>query len=281
MAIGAVAVVVIVVVAIVVVKVSGGGSSSPTGIKPPPVTPASATVLSEVEHVPASVQSAVGAWSAVGVPNPAELTAPSVKTGQPPLHLGSSTLPGALYIGGEFCPYCAATRWSLLAAFSKFGTFSGVQETYSSPWDTDPLTPTFTFVHATYTSRYIHFDPVEALGQDTTGVGTHGQLTRLTSQQQHLWVHYDTTNGQQGVPFVDIGNKVFVLGAPINPQVLGGMDQTAVASQLTNPKSPITKAIVGTANSLVAGICSVDGQQPATVCTNAGVRAAASSMGLG
>src|SRR5438309_707950 len=31
-----------------------------------------------------------------------------------------------LYIGAEYCPYCAAERWSLVVALSKFGSFSGL-----------------------------------------------------------------------------------------------------------------------------------------------------------
>lgn len=280
-AIGAVALVVVVVVAIIAIKVTGGGSGSTTGangLKPPAITPASATVLNEVEHVPVSVQNAVGAWSSVGEPG---LTAPSVKTGQPPLTFPSSKLPGALYIGGLFCPYCAATRWALLMAFSKFGTFTNVGQTTSSPWDVYPATPTFDFTHATYTSSYVDFKPIEYLGQDTTGVNTHTVLTPLTSYENKIYTHYDTVNGETGVPFVDIDNKVFITGAPIYPQLLESLGTwQAVAAQLTNPKSQVTQAIVGTANGLIAGVCASDGQQPATVCSVPGVKAAASAMGL-
>lgn len=279
--IGAVAVVVVVVVAIIAFKViggGGGGASGSNGIQPPTVTTASATVLHNVESVPASVQNAVGAWQSVGAQG---LTAPAVKSGQPALKLGSSSLPAALYVGGEFCPYCAATRWSLLMAFSKFGTFSGVQETTSSPWDVYPSTPTFTFAHTSYTSQYVHFVPKEYLGQDTTGVNTHGVLQPLTKQEQRVYTKYDTVNGQTGVPFVDIDNKVMITGAPIDPQLLAGMTQQQVASTLSNPSSNVTKAIVGTANALIAGVCNVDGQQPATVCSDAGVQAAGKALGLG
>lgn len=279
-AIGAVSLVVVIVVALIAVKVTSGGSGSSgaNGLKPPPITPASATVLSEVEHVPVSVQNAVGAWSSVGTPG---LTPPTYKPGQPPLKLGPSPLPYALYVGGLFCPYCAATRWSLLMAFSKFGTFTGVGQTTSSPWDSYPDTPTFDFTHAHYTSSYINFDPVEYLGQDTTGVDTHTVLTPLTPSENKVYTHYDTVNGQTGVPFVDIANKVFVTGAPIDPQLLESLGTwSAVASQLTNPKSQVTQAIVGTANDFIAGICAATGQQPASVCSVAGVKAAATAMGL-
>jgi hypothetical protein len=278
-AIGAVAVVVIIVVAIVAVKVTGGGngSSGSNGVQPPAVTAASTSVLQKVENVPSSVQDAVGAWQSVGA---AGLTAPTVKAGQPLLKLGSSNLPAALYIGGEFCPYCAATRWSLLLAFAKFGTWSGVQETTSSPWDVYPSTPTFTFANASYQSQYVNFVPKEYLGQDKDGVNTHGTLQKLTSQEAKVYTQYDTVNGQTGVPFVDIGNKVMITGAPIDPQLLAGMSQQQVADELSNPGSDVTKAIVGTANALIAGVCNIDGQQPSAVCSDAGVQAAGKALGL-
>ncbi len=275
-AVGAVALVVVVVVVIVGVKLTGGSSSSTgaNGLKAPVDTPASAQVVSEVEHVPASVQDAVGS----GGSN--VLTAPSVKTGQPPLKLGSSPLPAAMYIGGEFCPYCAATRWALLMAFSKFGTFSGLEETTSSPWDVYPATPTFTFVHAHYTSPYVNFVPVEYLGQDTHGVNTHGILTPLTKAESHAYDKYDTVNGTQGVPFVDVGNKYLITSAPINPQLLDGKTQAQVASELTDAKLPMTQAIVGLGNDLIASVCALDGNHPGAVCSNAGVAKAAKAMGI-
>lgn len=276
-AIGAVGLVVVVVVALIAVKLTGGSStasSGANGLHPPAVTAASVSVVNAVESVPASVQDAVGS----GGSN--VLTPPTVKTGQPLLKLGSSSLPAALYIGGEFCPYCAATRWSLLMAFSKFGTFSGVEETTSSPWDVYPATPTFTFVHATYHSQYVNFVPVEYLGQDKNGVNTHGILTPLTSAEQHVYDKYDTVNGSQGVPFVDVGNKYLVTSAPINPQLLDGQTQGQVAAQLTNSKAAVTQAIVGLANDLIAGVCSLDGQQPGAVCSNAGVHKAATALGI-
>jgi hypothetical protein len=33
-----------------------------------------------------------------------------------------------LYIGAEYCPYCAAERWPLVMALSKFGTFSNLPQ---------------------------------------------------------------------------------------------------------------------------------------------------------
>ena len=32
-----------------------------------------------------------------------------------------------VYVGAEYCPYCAAERWAIVTALETFGTFSGLQ----------------------------------------------------------------------------------------------------------------------------------------------------------
>lgn len=43
--------------------------------------------------------------------------------------------PTVLYIGAEYCPYCAATRWQMIIAFMRFGSFSGLEYMTSDPSD--------------------------------------------------------------------------------------------------------------------------------------------------
>ncbi len=40
-------------------------------------------------------------------------------------------------MGAEYCPFCAAQRWAMVNAFSRFGTFTGLTTTHSSSTDTD------------------------------------------------------------------------------------------------------------------------------------------------
>jgi len=271
MAFIAVGVVVVLVLVFVVVKVVGGGSSN-ANTTAPTVTPADPAVVAKVTGVSTATSDTVGVPSAVLKPN--------VLSGEPPLTIDGK--PGVLYIGGEFCPYCAAERWGLVLALSRFGTLSGLQETTSSPWDVHPATATFSFHGASYSSQYITFVGKEAAGNDTTGVGTHKQLEALTPQESQLWSKYSAHFGQpEGFPFVDIGNKVFVMGPSYDPTVLAGLTQSQIADALSDPSNPITKSIVGTANYITAGICSVTGQQPSSVCSAAGVTAASKALGLG
>ena len=48
---------------------------------------------------------------------------------QPPLTARTGKKkPELLYIGAEYCPYCAASRWPLIIALSRFGTFKGLRD---------------------------------------------------------------------------------------------------------------------------------------------------------
>ena len=271
MAYGVIGLVVVVVVALVLVKVVGG-SNSPSN-PGTTVNPVPASVLSAITGVSQSEADTVGV--------PSGLAAPKSATGQPALASGGK--PEALYIGAEFCPYCGAERWALIMAFSKFGTFSGLQETTSSLYDSPPGIATFTFVKAKYTSSLVDFTMVENESNDTTGLGTRHVLQPLTKAQQSLWTKYSAHFGLQstGFPFVDFGNKVFVLGPTYNPQVLEGLDQGQIASKLSNPSDPVTQAIVGASNYITASICAVTGQQPSAVCTAKGTAAAAKGITTG
>jgi hypothetical protein len=222
-------------------------------------------------------------FEAAGLPTAGNnnfISIPSLYKGQPALVFNGK--PGVLYIGAEFCPYCAAERWALIVAFSKFGSFSNLHETTSSPWDTDPATPTFSFHKSSYSSSYVAFVPKEYESNDTgpSGAGR-TVLESLTSKESNLWSKYETHFGEsEGFPFVDIGNKVFVTGPSYDPSTLSGMNQSEIADNLTNPKNAITENIVGTANYLIAGICSITKDQPSSVCSMPIVAKASNSLGL-
>jgi len=270
MAFVAVGLVVVIILVFVVVKVTSGGTSSNTAS--PTESPASASVVSAVTTASTNLMNQVGA--------PSGVAAPKVTKNQAVLMVDGKPL--VLFIGGLFCPYCAAERWAIVVALSPFGTWSGLQQTTSSPWDTDPATATFGFNGASFTSSYITFQPREAEGNDTTGLGTRQPLEQLTAQQSQLWSKYSAYFGLsgEGFPFLDIANQVFVVSPSYDPAVLAGLDQAEIAAKLTNPNDPVTQAIFGTANYIRAAVCSVTGQQPASACNQSGVTAAAKAMGL-
>lgn len=199
--------------------------------------------------------------------NPSVLATVGAGSGQvknpPPKLNGASPLTGAngkpqvFYQGAEYCPFCAAQRWSLIVALSRFGTFSNLSQIRSSSSDVYPNTATFSFYGSTYTSQYIDFAALEE--QSYPGVA----LQTPTAGQQQLISKY---NPQGSFPFIDFANQYSVIGASYDPQVLNNLDWQAIANALANPQSPIAQGILGTANYMTAAICQATNQQPASVC---------------
>lgn len=176
---------------------------------------------------------------------------------------GPNGKPEIFYYGAEFCPYCAAQRWPLIIALSRFGAFSGLQTTTSSSSDVYPNTPTFTFRSATYSSQYIEFRAVETTDRDRN------PLQSPSAAEQQLVNSYDPGGT---IPFIDIANRYSVSGAMYSPEVVGGMSWQAVADALQQADSRQARAIIGSANLLTAAICKANEDQPASVCSSATVQ---------
>lgn len=276
---GAIALVVVVIAVLVVIKLTSG-SSTPSGGNGYEAAPKA--LVDQVTKIPQSVYDTVGITSpAVPVSKPTEVK------GQPPLSLKGATpsSPAALYIGAEYCPYCAAQRWAVVAALSRFGTFSGLGLTSSSTTDVFPGTPSLTFYKSTFQSPYLAFQGVEQFSNVPDPGKGYTSLQPLTKQQTDLITKYDTTKYLQGaspgaIPFLDMGNRFLVAGASYSPSVLDGLSRNDIASNLSDPTNPATQAIVATANYLTASICATTNGQPGSVCSSKGVTAAKKAMGL-
>jgi thiol-disulfide isomerase/thioredoxin len=250
----------IVVVAAVVLALAlfhgSGGSPAPSagGAITGPSGPSLTQLVGQVTGVPAATLDQVGAGQTSARPSSiggAALTA----SGKPEL----------LYLGAEFCPYCAAERWAMINALSRFGTFTGLTTKHSSSTDVDPNTPTWTFYGSKYTSNYITFTSVEETTNIPSG-NTYTTLQTPTAAQNALGAKYDASGS---IPFIDIGNKYAEVGnlQPYGPALLVGKTWAQVAAALSQPTSAIAQAAIGNANYLTAGICEQTGNLPATACT--------------
>jgi len=178
--------------------------------------------------------------------------------------LTSGGKPEMLYIGAEWCPYCAAERWAMAVALSRFGSFTPMRGVHSSPSDVYPNTATLTFYGSTYTSNYLVFTPVE--NQDVN----HNLLQTPTAAQKALWAKYLPPGN--GYPFIDIGNR-FMTTSTYNPQVLQRLSWNQIATDLNNASSPVAQGAVGSANLITAAICKITGNAPASVCSAAPIPA--------
>jgi hypothetical protein len=277
----AVGLVVIVVAALVIIKVAGGGSASAGSSGYSPTDP---TTAAQVTGVPASVFNTVGVTSgAVAV------TPPVVAKNQPLLtatDANGKTVPEILYIGAEYCPYCAAQRWATIAALGRFGTWTGLGNTTSLSSDVYPNTPTFSFRKAKYSSPYLVFKSVEMFTNYLTN-NDYTPLQTPTAQEQALFKKYDapkfipgmTAQQAESFPFMTFANQYLVAGASYSPATLSGSTRSDIAAGLSNPSSPVTQAIIASANYQTAVLCKLTKGLPSNVCTSSGVAAAAKAMG--
>ena len=238
---------------------TSGGTSVGSG---PSAVVADPALVKAVTGVPQTTLDTVGAGSGVNPLSKATSSAPLTENGKPEV----------LYIGAEYCPYCAAERWALIVALSRFGTFSGLKTTTSSPSDVFASTPTFSFDGSTYQSDYLAFVPVEAFSNKRSGNG-YARLQDLTAAQDSL---LNSAGG--GFPFVDFGGSYVAKGASYNPGILSGMNWNSIASALTQTNTQQSKAILGAANMMSAVICKLTNGNPANVCNSSGVQAAAATL---
>ena len=232
-----------------------------------------AAVMQKVASVPAATLDSVGAGSAVAGPQQVS----GVAGASTPL-TGTTGKPELLYIGAEFCPYCAAERWSMAVALSRFGQLSGTSFTASSGADVNPNTSTLDFKDAKYTSKYLDFAPFEAEDRN------HAPLQTVPKADDALWGVLSAKyvqNGQKGFPFLDYGNKWVMTGPTYVPDKLAGLTQLQIANQLADPTTDVAKGVDGGANIVTATICNITNNQPASVCSSSAIKTIQSEINKG
>lgn len=200
----------------------------------------------------------------------------SAISGQPPLTAAGK--PEIFYAGAEFCPYCAAERWPTIIALSRFGSFTGLKPTHSSPSDVDASTPTWTFRDAGYTSDYLTFDSLET--KDVNG----NPLRKPTDDERRLLKTYDAVpyvpaDGAGSIPFLDLGNRYLISGAGFDPGVLAGLSQQQIVADLSDPNNPVSKNILPIANQITAAICVVTANADHTPCSDPVITALEPKLG--
>jgi hypothetical protein len=265
--------VLVLVLALVVAKVAGVGSdddaAGSTGSGGTARALASPAVVRAATSVPASVLDRIGVGGAQ--------TAPT-RIDAPPLTAGGK--PRVLYVGAEFCPYCAAERWPVVVALSRFGTWSNLGATHSASKDVYPDTQTLSFHGATYASDYLSFTGVETTGNTPVG-GSYPPLDSLDPADEKVVQDYNKppyTATAGSIPFIDLAGRYVTSGASYSPKVLAGLSRAEIAAALDDPSDPVAKAVGGSANVLTAVLCEATGGQPADVCTAPGVTAAADAV---
>jgi hypothetical protein len=236
----------VVIAVIVVVAVTRPVNNNPAGNR----VPATSTIASAVTGVAPATYNGVGQGSA-------DLSVVKAIGDTPLTNAGK---PEVLAVLAEFCPYCAAERWSVIEALSRFGTFKNLNQIRSATDDGNIAT--FSFYKSSYTSKYLSFVPVENEDRDSK------PLVALTSAQKAIFTKYTT-----GFPFLDFGGKYVVTNAGFNFQDLSGLKWTQITADLKDPTSKVSKDILGEANVITKMICTLTNGQPAGVCSASGLSA--------
>ncbi len=228
-------------------------------------TPTDPTTFKQVTQVDPDLLSQIGTG---GLKSPFK----TPKDAPTPL-VGASGKPKFFYFGAEFCPYCAAQRWGVIVAISRFGTFSQLAQTISADApEAYPNTSTFTFAKSSYSSSYIDFVAVESSDRQQQRL-----QTPTTSDQQMITTYdgppYNSSAGS--IPFINVGNKFLNYGPAFDPGVLRTnpqdpnstpLSQKEIASQIASGNA-LSKGILGTANYFTAAICMTTNNQPSAVCS--------------
>ncbi len=223
---------------------------------------APSSLVNAIESLETSVVQSVGKGTSTA--QPISISGPSLTVN------GKPTL---LFMGAEYCPYCATERWPLAIALTRFGTFTGLKETHSSTTDVYPDTQTLSFYKSTYTSKYLNFTPVEVYSNIPNGTG-YTTLDKPTTQQQALENTYDASpyvppSEAGSIPFMYFGGQYMLVGASYGPSTLAGKSYNDITNALKDPKSAVAQGAFGTANIITATICKMTNNQPSDVCTPA------------
>ena len=247
--------------ALVFVFASGANKTS----GPPHITgrkPAPASLVKTVTTIPQSTWAKVGAGTVTGLP---------VKLPGPPLTKDGK--PRIIYVGAEYCPYCATERWGMVNALSRFGDFSNLQITSSAVRapngqpEASPNTQTFSFHGSTYKSDYIWFEPIEKENN------SYEPLDTPTAEQAQLAAKYDAppyvdAQSANAIPFIDFANQYVISGASYDANVLQDKTHEEIAKAMGDGTSDISKGALGSANVITATICATTGNKPADVCND-------------
>jgi hypothetical protein len=172
--------------------------------------------------------------------------------------------PIVVYIGAEFCPYCAVQRWSLIMALMRFGNFTNLTYMTSSAAESDLAT--FTFVGSSYRSSYVVFQPFENEDRNR------GALQAIPSNYSTEWRLYGSI-----YPFMNFGNKYLI---PTSTMIFGslqGKNWTQVLNEI-NSGDAFGTQIRQSANLLTSLICKLTGEQPSSVCTAYPIESTASGL---
>jgi Domain of unknown function (DUF929) len=264
----------VVIAAVVIASNLGGkGGAEPAPAEGVPYRPPSATgtyqlpagAVSRVEGVPVSALIAnARAQLSRGQVTPPEKLPPASSP------LSSGGRPEIMFICAEYWSKCAAERWALVMALSKFGTFTTLKGTISSATATSPKTPTFSFYGAAYSSKYLTLVTDELETNTDVGAGEYPLLQPPTTQEMTMmnaWDRAPYTTIKASLPFAYIGGEFLLTTAQYDASAISQKSFQAAASIMSSGTSAVSRHAEAAAGYLVAAFCALTHDQPASVCS--------------
>ena len=238
--------------------------------RPPSATgtyqlPAGAVSLVEGIPVSALIANAQAQLGRGQVTPPEQLPPPAPK-------LSSGGRPEIMFICAEYWSKCAAERWALVMALSKFGTFTTLKGTTSSATAASPKTPTFSFYGAAYSSKYLTLVTDELETNTDVGAGEYPLLQPPTTQEMTMmnaWDRAPYTTIKTSLPFAYIGGRFLLTTAQYDASAISQMSFQAAASIMSSGTDPVSSHAEAAAGYLVADFCALTRDQPARVCSQA------------
>ena len=177
----------------------------------------------------------------------------------------SNGKPVVVYVGAEYCPFCAVERWALIMALERFGNFTNLHYTTSANDEGDYAT--FTFVGSSYTSNYIAFRGYEAEDRSQKPLQT------VPANYSSVW-----SNQGNGFPFLDFENTYLIKASVLPfPDIIGGKNWTAILNDISTSDS-VGLQIREAANLITGVICKITQGAPAAVCSASPIPTSTSSI---
>ena len=251
----AIVVIVIIVGALIYVNTSSPQTKNLISFDNQAVSPGTIAALQSIAHNN-TLANMIGIGAASGYP---------IATGNTKVLLIAGK-PAVIYVGADFCPFCAATRWGMIIALMRFGNFSSLHYMTSSATDVYPSTPTFTFFNSSYSSSIITFEPVETETNTYHALQTPNLIQNLTFSAYDEYFSKLPPQERGGIPFIDFGNISVQDGAEVDPQLLDGNTWQQIIAKLSDPSTSTAQAEIGSANIFTAQICGITNNTPASVC---------------
>jgi len=155
--------------------------------------------------------------------------------------------PLVFFMGAEYCPYCAAERWAVVRALSKYGQWSGLKQTMSAARDEPFLNlPTYDFSEAAYTSPYVEFVSREIKDREFKS------LQKLLKTEEKLVRKF---NPEKRIPFLLISGRFMQVDSGFSPKIFIGHTFRQTETELKKVESEMRKTIDDEANVISALLC--------------------------